>query len=401
MKEERRIVGGSKFGSMVRILVVMSVLIASLGTLIVAAPAKAQTSIVSAVLPSSRSVQVGATATVFATVINTGGFRAVDCIVSAPLGFPGSFSFQTTDAATNTLVGNINTPVDIPVGGAQTFALFITPNEAFDAIDLAVVYSCQNAAAASLVGINTLQLSASDSPVLDIVALAATEEAGLVTARGDNALEGSFAVAALNLGLGGPASVIMDFGGASLPLEAGLCETDPDTGVCLHRPIFGRSFLIDNGAMSTFAVFFTPISEIRLDPAVNRIFLRFRDGFGVVRGSTSVAVAAPPPLTVDRFTGSYIGTFSGDFFGTFSISIDSTGAISGTGQVLESGTVFDVQGAVIANGSFQFNAGGTSIFDGAHFSGTITNNRNLSGSWRGSEEDVVSGDGTFLGDRRS
>ena len=47
---------------------------------------------------------------------------------------------------------------------------------------------------------------------------------------------------------------------------------------------------IATNATPTFAVFGTAGGPIGFDPAVNRIFVRFKDGSGITRGSTSVAV---------------------------------------------------------------------------------------------------------------
>jgi hypothetical protein len=43
-------------------------------------------------------------------------------------------------------------------------------------------------------------------------------------------------------------------------------------------------------ATPTFAVFVIGNGQVPFDPARNRIFVRFKDGAGLTRGSTSVAV---------------------------------------------------------------------------------------------------------------
>jgi hypothetical protein len=40
----------------------------------------------------------------------------------------------------------------------------------------------------------------------------------------------------------------------------------------------------------TFAFFVTGTGTVPFDPAVNRVFVRFKDAGGITRGSTSVAV---------------------------------------------------------------------------------------------------------------
>lgn len=77
-------------------------------------------SIAAAVLPSSRSVQVGTFATAFATIINVGSVTATRCGISLVTAIPATFSFQTTNPLTNQAIGFPNMPVDIPPGAAQS-----------------------------------------------------------------------------------------------------------------------------------------------------------------------------------------------------------------------------------------------------------------------------------------
>ena len=80
-----------------------------------AAPTLAAPTLAAAVLPSSRSVQVGASATAFATIINTGTTPGLGCSIAPSPPIAGmTFSYQITDASTNVPTGTPNTPVDIP-----------------------------------------------------------------------------------------------------------------------------------------------------------------------------------------------------------------------------------------------------------------------------------------------
>jgi hypothetical protein len=47
---------------------------------------------------------------------------------------------------------------------------------------------------------------------------------------------------------------------------------------------------INPGETPTFAVFVKGNGTVPFDPAANRVAVRFRDGGGVIRGATSVAV---------------------------------------------------------------------------------------------------------------
>src|SRR5262245_52497261 len=64
---------------------------------------------VAALLPSSRSVTVGVPATAFATIVNSGDATAPGCGLVLATSLAADFAFQTTDPATNRIVGAPNT----------------------------------------------------------------------------------------------------------------------------------------------------------------------------------------------------------------------------------------------------------------------------------------------------
>jgi len=82
--------------------------------------------LVSAVLPLSRSVQLGSAATAFATVINSGPTPATGCNIAPAVNIPVNFLYQTTNPSTNVLTGSPNTPVDIAAGAAFAVGTPIT-----------------------------------------------------------------------------------------------------------------------------------------------------------------------------------------------------------------------------------------------------------------------------------
>src|SRR5262249_45558992 len=77
-----------------------------------------QAPVAAAVLPRSRWVQVGTTATAFATILNPADTVAHACGIAPVTTVPANFLFQTTDPTTNELVGTPDTPVDIPAHGS-------------------------------------------------------------------------------------------------------------------------------------------------------------------------------------------------------------------------------------------------------------------------------------------
>ncbi|MGB8840549.1 MAG: PQQ-binding-like beta-propeller repeat protein, partial [Aliidongia sp.] len=182
-----------------------------------------------ALLPDARSVTLGTEATLFATMLNGGGTALDNCQIALPASAPGglALSYQTTDPATNLPTGQPNQPVSIAAHGGRSFVLGFSAPAALSAPDQGLVFACDGVThAASIEGLNTVDLTISATPVTDIVALAAT-------ASGDGILRipltaggaAAFAVASINVGAGGTLTASTDFGGAALPVTATLCQT--------------------------------------------------------------------------------------------------------------------------------------------------------------------------------
>ena len=246
----------------------------------------------SAVLPYARSVPIGQPATAFGTLINATGVDAIGCALALPVSpaIPATFNYQTTNAS-NQLVGTPNTPVNIPAWGSQSFIFGITPGAAFAATDIPIVFDCANTLRApSQVGLNTFLLSASSTPVPDMVAIGATPSGdGVLRLPGSNGVH-AFATAAVNIGGAGEVTATVDTGGVPLPLALTVCQTHPVTGACVFPPAASTTRTLATNASATYAVFAQASGAIPLDPAGKRIFLRLSSG-GVVRGATSVAVS--------------------------------------------------------------------------------------------------------------
>src|SRR5579859_2927430 len=248
--------------------------------------------LVSAVLPSSRSVQAGTTATAFGTVINTSAdTTATGCTVQAETDVTTGFYFQVTDPATNRPVGPVNPSITLPPGGAQSVILSLTPSASFAPTAVAFNFSCANApSAVSNFGLNTLLLSASSAPAADVVALAATTtNDGIVDIPGANGI-GAFAVATINLGAPAVINASANTGTADLPVTITICETVPATGQCLAPTTASVNTSIATNATPTFAIFVQGSASVPFQPAMNRVFVQFKDAGNAVRGSTSVAV---------------------------------------------------------------------------------------------------------------
>jgi YVTN family beta-propeller protein len=251
----------------------------------------ANLTLVAAVLPTSRSVAVGNTATAFATMIDAGPADASTCTIAPATTVPASFVFQTTNPATNALTGTANTPVNIAAGQAQSFVIALTPAAAFAPTNVAFTFTCANAPnpAATTIGVDTLNLSGSTTPVPDIVALAASGDPGFVDIPGATGT-GVFAVATVNVGADATITAAANTGTANLPVTLTICQTDPTSGTCLAAPSASVATDIQPNATPTFGIFVTGTSAVADMPGVNRVFVTFTDANDVLRGETSVAV---------------------------------------------------------------------------------------------------------------
>ena len=245
------------------------------------------------ILPGSRAVQVGAPATVFASMINAGMAPLAGCrpalTATAPSGL--SLDYQTTSAATNALTGTPDSPAAIAGNdGVQSFLLTFQGPAPLTETGLPIDFDCTGAAPAAVeTGVDTLDLTLSSTPVADIIALAATPS-GDGIARIPAGGIGAFAVASSNVGASSLIVASVDTGAASLPLTATICQSNPATGQCLSAPAASVMLSVAARAAPTFSVFIQTSAPIPLDPATARIFVRFKDAAGGLHGSTSVAV---------------------------------------------------------------------------------------------------------------
>jgi len=240
--------------------------------------------IAASILPASRSVQVGDTATAFASIVNVQPGSVVSCGLRLPSGTEATFSFQPTDPLTNLPVGLAFDTPSIASGAIQTYVMSITPYAAFNPLDLAIVFDCADGNFAGQInGVNTFRLAASTTPSPDLIAL--TTVVDLVAPEDTTTL---FAVASSNLGSTGEITVSTD--NSALDAELLICETDPALGSCSSDISAEITLNYPADSSRTFAVFVSPNSVISNDPAQNRIFIKFADASGRELGSTSTAV---------------------------------------------------------------------------------------------------------------
>jgi plastocyanin len=255
-------------------------------------PLRAQTSpLFAAMLPASRSVQVGQTATAFATIINGSSAAKTNCGIAPTTSVPATFSFQTTDPHTNGLTGTPNTGATIAAGGAQSYLIAFVANAPLPPTDVLFNYSCDGTASAEpIVGLNTLLLTFDTNPVPDMIAVGLTPSNDGFARTGGPGGTGLLVIASDNIGSSATLTARARLSDPTLPITATVCQTNPSTAACFSPPAASVTAIVNNNDTPTWAAFLTASGAITADPANKRAFFEFLDGNGVIRGSTSTAV---------------------------------------------------------------------------------------------------------------
>ena len=249
--------------------------------------------LLAALSPAARSAQVGKTVSLFASIVNKSEDIATGCFIAPHTSIPATFTYQSTDPSTNAPSGLPNTPTTIDPESTQTFLLEITPMEPFATQEIQFNFDCENMAPAqNTTGLNTLSLSASIAPAADMVAIISALD-GIIVLPTPTSTE-AFLIGSINLGAPDLITMSADTGGIPLPVELLVCEFDAIQGTCMASPRPTATESINTGEITFYAVFVRGKGiPIPLNPASNRIFIRFRDSENIDRGFNSVAVQTP------------------------------------------------------------------------------------------------------------
>ncbi|VVB93135.1 Carboxypeptidase regulatory-like domain protein [uncultured archaeon] len=238
--------------------------------------------LVSSITPNSRNAQVGTPVTLFMSVINGGTATATNVSIAQASGLPVNVSYTPWNGTAFT--GPANTPVNIAAGGTANFVLAINATSAFSSSSLTFNVSGTNAAAAPISGVNTLTISASATPLPDIIMISTTLNVSTAVSTAT-----SFAIATSNVGAtatGVSLNVVVPSSITGLAYQVN--QTNATTGAIIG-PATGLT--INAGAQPTFAVFLQPTQPIAFDPTNNRITLQLVDGTGRIVGAQSVAIS--------------------------------------------------------------------------------------------------------------
>ena len=238
--------------------------------------------LVFAITPNSRLAQVGTPVTIFMSVINAGTGSATDVSISQASGLAATVDYQVWDGVT--LIGTLNSPVDIGPDETVNYVLIIDATEEFVSSAMTFDVAGTNSGSAPISGVNTLTIAASTTPYADVIMMSTSLDVSTAVNTAT-----AFALATTNVGSASATgvSLVVDVPSSITGLAYQVNETNLDGSI--KGPATGLTIPV--GGSPTFAVFLTPTQAIDYDPANNRIMLKLVDGSGKVVGAQSVAVS--------------------------------------------------------------------------------------------------------------
>jgi phospholipase/lecithinase/hemolysin len=259
-------------------------------------PFSSNSPLLGATLPASRSVQVGGDATAFVSILNSSTSPATGCGIAPITQVPATFSYQTTDPATNTLTGSPNTPAAIAPGAVQSYLVAFHATGAFPASNVLLNFSCSGLNSAQpIMGVNTLLIAQDPNPVADMIAVGLTPtNDGYARTSGPSGT-GLFVIAASNIGATTSLTARVRLLDPTMAVTPTLCETfssGPQTGQCKAPPTTSVTRSIAQNENTTWSAFLAANGSIVQDPAKNRVIFEFFDSNFTVRGSTSTAITS-------------------------------------------------------------------------------------------------------------
>ncbi|WP_421790245.1 hypothetical protein [Hyphobacterium sp.] len=280
-----------------------------------------------ATLPNSRAVAVGAPATTFASVINSGDEVATNCRVALGFGADPNLAVSYAPADGGGVInGPVDTPVAIGIGATQQFVVAVTAATPFSG-SVPLAYVCDNGQAISATGLNDLALRATTAAGPDIITIASTLSGDGIMATNVNG-RALIAISAVNFGtataqagdISAPnaneadISVSMSFtnftDGAQHSLT--ICQTN---AVAVCQTPFAESIQLQIGdAPVTFNVALQQLANIGVPffPGEYRLRVEFRDSNGNLVGATSVAPRSDTPAHQESLPHGYWDLFVRD-----------------------------------------------------------------------------------------
>lgn len=290
-------------------------------------PALAQPRLHAATLPNARAVELGDTATVYATIMNVGD-DATNCRIEldAEAATRATLDWQLWNEIGGPY-GNRNEPFDIYSNTLHTLLISITPTQRLNGSPQRLRYLCDNGSAPSITGTNDIFLRAAETgtPTADVIMIMRSLGNDGIIELAENGRRGVAAGALVNIGetadvtlrASMPAGDYFNRLGPlrGLATDLTVCRTDAEAR-CIEEPSW-QIRLDDLGSDPvTFNVYFQddPSGSIPLLPEFIRLaVIAEQDGATFfesgVSGASSVAVADDGPQPDEIARGRWWGYF--------------------------------------------------------------------------------------------
>ncbi len=154
---------------------------------VVLTPNISYATLISALVPKSKSAKVDVAVIAYVSVINTGTVKATGCSIKPITKVPATFTYQTTDPTTNFKTRKPNKPIDIAAGATQTFLVKFIPKKSFGPTEIKFNYRCKNKkSATSVSGTNTLVLTTLGKSSVSTISININPLRDLGMSKGEN-----------------------------------------------------------------------------------------------------------------------------------------------------------------------------------------------------------------------
>jgi Subtilase family/Divergent InlB B-repeat domain len=253
-----------------------------------------------AVLPGARSGYVGGEVITALMTAVSGTADIQSCYVDDGGSTDVDLTYDLVGEGGQPL-GLVDPIFDIIANDRVDLILSVTPLQQTSSDGLAFYprLTCSNASASAIEDVNSLRLSISDAPGMDLLSIGVTPSGDGVVRIPAVGGTSFMAAAAMNIGVpeNMPIRVVADTGAADLPVFLRLCETDI-AGQCLTDSDAGLETVFSGTEPRFFGVFVQSDGSagIPLDAANARVFLRFLGPDGALLSATSAALTSPQPL---------------------------------------------------------------------------------------------------------
>lgn len=305
--------------------------LAMVGIAFTSAMAWGQAQVYTAMGPTVRTQVPGEPRTAVLAMINDSLVDATNCQVTGLNNGASVFEYFSVEIDANQQFinqGAVNASFTIPAGATRyavvSWNLLGNFGAAPEIIGTAMHMVCDNAATAGrnyFSSLGLVQLAGTPADVISVIVTPSMNGVLAVTTDGTSQRAG---VAMINIGSNGVAepitvtptyrtvsNLIFPFGSTGSPFELLVCETDPNSGICL-APMAPSVTTNIGPADVTFSLALrdTLSHGARLLPDMARIGLEFRDAAGNRVGDSNIAYSTPSPDASNASLADFAGIYT-------------------------------------------------------------------------------------------